>query len=222
MEVDSHERQASDPVLCDETDDVFPADFGFRQGDGRFQRPVLRGDTIQFKNIDGPRSLMTAWKKLVSTSASLRRESELYLSRGQQHRGRGLREHEADNRDDFCETALLEDWGVGHRPDAFHHSNDDWTFDDGEGAFWESSEPEDTFYDCEVSPLHEDLDQGEHCCQTLDVPEACRAAHKNPKKSLHVRVQVEGAEILALVDTGATSSFVQQGLVKKLGLWNRV
>ena len=91
----------------------------------------------------------------------------------------------------------------------FYHREEDWAFDDGEGDFWESSEHEDTFYDCEVSSFNGDLSQGEHCCQTLDVLEECRAAHKNPKKSLHVRVQVEGAEILALVDTGATSSFVQ-------------
>ena len=70
MEVDVHERQARKPIHCDGNDDDFVVDYGFRQGDGRFQRPVLRGDTIQFKNIDGPRSLMTAWKKLVSTSVS--------------------------------------------------------------------------------------------------------------------------------------------------------
>ena len=33
---------------------------GFRVGDGRAHRPVLSGDTINFKNVDGPRSLMTA------------------------------------------------------------------------------------------------------------------------------------------------------------------
>ena len=165
---------------------------------------------------------MTAWKKLVSTPASLHRESESYLARGHRGRGRGLRDHEVDNRDDFGETSSLKDWGASRCPDALHHRSDEWTFDDGEGDFWDSPEQEDTFYECEVSPLNEDFDQREHCYQTLEAPEACRAAHKNPKKSLHVRVQVEGAEILALVDTGATSSFVQQGLVKKLGLWNRV
>ena len=89
MEVDAHECHAREPIRCNGNDDDFGIDFGFRQGDGRFQGPVLRGDTIQFKNIEGPRSLMTAWKKLVSTSVSLRRGSELYLSCGHRGRGRG-------------------------------------------------------------------------------------------------------------------------------------
>ena len=29
-------------------------------GEGRPQRPVLRGNSINFRNIDGPRSLMVA------------------------------------------------------------------------------------------------------------------------------------------------------------------
>ena len=48
-------------------------------GEGRSRRLVLRGDTIQWRNIDEPRSLMTAWKKLISTSAFFRRESSDYL-----------------------------------------------------------------------------------------------------------------------------------------------
>ena len=48
-------------------------------GEGRSHHPVLRGDTIQWRNIDGPRSLMTAWKKFVGTSTFFRWESSDYL-----------------------------------------------------------------------------------------------------------------------------------------------
>ena len=65
-------------------------------------------------------------------------------------------------------------------------------FVDGEEDFWE-----DSFYDCEANPA-------EACHQALALPAACRAAQK---KSLHVKVRVEGLDVLALVDTGATSSF---------------
>ena len=112
-----------------------------------------------------------------------------------------------------------DDWGMPPQPDNFQCLASDHGFEDGESEFWG---PQDHFYDCEASPSLDDSDFNEHCCQTLAVPTACRAAHKNPKKSLHVRVQVEGTDILALVDTGATSSFVQQATVKRLGLWNRV
>ena len=37
-----------------------------------------------------------------------------------------------------------------------------------------------------------------------------------------MKVQIEGSHILALVDTGATSSFVQAAVVKRLGLWDSV
>ena len=44
-------------------------------GEGRLRRPVLRGNPINFHNIDGPRSLMVVWKKLVGTSGAYRREA---------------------------------------------------------------------------------------------------------------------------------------------------
>ena len=46
---------------------------------GRSRHPVLQGDAIVWRNIDGPRSLMTAWKKLVTTSAFFGRESSDFL-----------------------------------------------------------------------------------------------------------------------------------------------
>ena len=49
--------------------------------EGRQQRPVLRGNSINFHNIDGLRSLMVAWKKLVNTSMNFRREAKQHLQR---------------------------------------------------------------------------------------------------------------------------------------------
>ena len=37
-------------------------------GTSRQHKPVLDQDAIRWQNIDGPRSLMIAWKKLISTS----------------------------------------------------------------------------------------------------------------------------------------------------------
>ena len=50
-------------------------------GEGRVRRPVLQGNSINFRNIDGPRSFMVAWKKLVNTSMTFRREARQHLQR---------------------------------------------------------------------------------------------------------------------------------------------
>lgn len=60
------------------------------------------------------------------------------------------------------------------------------------------------------SPLEEEF------YQTLALFVAYHAAQK---KSLHIKISIEGVNILALVDTGAKSSFIQQPLVQRLGLW---
>ena len=111
MELDSHAHRAHSSEDFDALVDVPAEDLGFRQGDsrgfgrgdggsaGRFQRPVLRGDTINFRNIDGPRSLMTAWKKLVSTSPSFRREASEFLSRTKQRKS--LHDQEVEFGEDF-------------------------------------------------------------------------------------------------------------------------
>ena len=74
---------------------------------------------------------------------------------------------------------------------------------DGEEDYWAED-----FHDCAAEP-----DEALH--QALALPAACRA---HQKKSLHVKVAVESVEVHALVDTGATSSFIQQALVRRLGL----
>ena len=77
MEVDVH----SDQIQCSLRDGSSSRDYLKQQeeeleiGEGRMRRPVLNGNSINFRNIDGPRSLMTAWKKLVGTSVSLRHEA---------------------------------------------------------------------------------------------------------------------------------------------------
>ena len=50
----------------------------------------------------------------------------------------------------------------------------------------------------------------------------CHTVHKPHKKSLHVKVSMQGVNLMALMDTGATSSFVHSSIVRKLGLESRV
>lgn len=76
----------------------------------------------------------------------------------------------------------------------------------------EAEDVEESFYDCDVGP-------DEKCHQILTLPALCRSAEK---KSLHVKVDIEGTDILALVNTGPTSSFVQAAIVKQLGVWDSV
>ena len=52
--------------------------------------------------------------------------------------------------------------------------------------------------------------------------EQCKTVKTVKKKSLHVLVHVNGKKVSALVDTGATSSFIQHTLVRKLNLQNLV
>lgn len=63
---------------------------------------------------------------------------------------------------------------------------------------------EESFYDCGAGP-------NEKCHQVLALLALCGFAQK---KSLHVKVNIEGTDILALVDTGATPSFMQIIVVK--------
>ena len=45
----------------------------------RQAKPVLDRDSIKWHNIDGPRSLMVAWKKLITTSSRFRQEAQDFL-----------------------------------------------------------------------------------------------------------------------------------------------
>ena len=42
-------------------------------------KPMLDWDSIKWQNIDGPRSLMVAQKKLIATSSQFRKESQTFL-----------------------------------------------------------------------------------------------------------------------------------------------
>ena len=48
-------------------------------GNSRQVKPVLDRDSIRWQNIDGPQSLMIAWKKLIGTSSRFRQESIDFL-----------------------------------------------------------------------------------------------------------------------------------------------
>ena len=50
------------------------------------------------------------------------------------------------------------------------------------------------------------------------VGDHCWAVRKSNQKSLHVKVSMKGVNLMALVDTGVTSSFVHQSTLRKLGL----
>lgn len=54
-----------------------------------------------------------------------------------------------------------------------------------------------SFFTVEETPL-----------QILQGPEICQAVGKHAKKSLHIRVDIKGRNIMALMDTGATSCFI--------------
>lgn len=175
---------------------------------------------------------MIAWKKLVSTSPALRREAVDFISRSRPPRG--LRELATDDPTDFAGIQDSFSGGLVSPPDAdLGHPHAD--FINGEAEFWGNSfynyEPpstkhcrptvalppemisevldEEIFYDCVPGSLAT-------CCTTLALPALCRSAQK---KSLHVKIQIEGANLLAFVDTGATPSFMQAAVVRHLGLW---
>ena len=48
----------------------------------------------------------------------------------------------------------------------------------------------------------------------------CGVVRKSGKKSLHVPVFVGERKIMALVNTGASATFIQFSLAKKLGIWD--
>ena len=68
----------------------------------------------------------------------------------------------------------------------------------------------------------------EQCYPTMMVleptrtPIHCATIRGSKKKSLHVKVVVKRKHLDTLVDTGATASFVQLGVIKKLGLEGKV
>ena len=42
-------------------------------------KPIFNGRKINFENISGPKTLMVAWKRLISQSNNFKKESEAYL-----------------------------------------------------------------------------------------------------------------------------------------------
>ena len=57
--------------------------------------------------------------------------------------------------------------------------------------------------------------------RTILVTTICDTVQRPAKKSLHVPIFVGTRKIMALVDTGASATFIQFSLAKKLGIWDQ-
>ena len=123
-------------------------------------KPVLDRDSIKWRNIDGPRSLMIAWKKLVATSSRFRQESQDFLRRRspQAPFARWNARAEAEEDDE-----LEEDWekldtsdchGVGQNAtwmeseDLRLEAADLSVFSESEDGEWSREEEQEIFHEC--------------------------------------------------------------------------
>lgn len=204
------------------------------------RRPVLQQDKIVWQNIDGPRSLMTAWKKLISTSVVFRQESQQYL-RGRSGQRRSTFQQLDASPNDFSEDIYAQET---EDEECFSdlEAIDDYVKEDAFASTEMQEEMcathQECFYDCceSFEQIEEPADVSE--CVSMQEPKMdmsreeifqvnaslveCRAIRRPCKNSLHVQVHISGCQLMALVDTGATSCFIQGPLVKRLGLWKDV
>ena len=141
-------------------------------GNSRQHKLVLDRDSIKWQNIDGPQSLMIAWKKLIATSARFRQESKDFLccqSLSMVQRLWNAVAHTEDNEDSFSENLDNVDSSFTHAA----ANNVDWTDDEEvnlDAAHvdtflqeWDHNDSDpsqnDVFYDCDSSELSSDEDQ---------------------------------------------------------------
>ena len=132
-------------------------------------KPIFNGRKINFENISGPKTLMVAWKRLISQSNNFKRESENFL--------RSTKMKGESSSSNLCQ---LED-------------------------------EEESEEDCEVAEF----------CGAGEIYE-CENIKEKEKNSMHVMDQVNGEKIKAVIDTGATQSFIQQSLVQRMKLGSSV
>ena len=133
-------------------------------------KPIFNGRKINFENISGPKTLMVAWKKLISQSSNFRKESEVFLK---------------------TNKARAE----GTSSNLFHVED----------------EEEDIVGDAEVAEF----------CGAGELYECENVKDKN-KNSMHVTAVINGEKVRALIDTGATQSFIQQSLISRLKIEDKV
>ena len=136
----------------------------------RRYKPIFNGRKINFENISGPKTLMVAWKRLVSQSNNFKKESESYLKN-------------ARARNEGAAASLFQ-------------------MEEEEGEMDEENEVAEF---CGVGELYE--------CETIK---------NKDKNSMHVTALVNGEKVKALIDTGATQSFIQESLVQKMKLTDRI
>ena len=98
-------------------------------GNSRQVKAVLDRDSIRWQNIDGPQSLMIAWKKSIATSSHFRQESIGFLRRRSQSslppRWNAMAHPDSED-DDLAED--LEEDGIAFDQTTVH--NVEWTDSD--------------------------------------------------------------------------------------------
>ena len=151
-------------------------------------RPVYSGSRIHYQNISGPKTLMMAWKKLIDGSPEFRKESENHLRGNDRFLRMQNTEQQITWNDQIGDTSIR----------TFHEDGD---ADDDNDADCFDSEPDIIEEDCSVAGIVN-----------------CRHVRKRKESSLHIPVKIAGHSINALIDTGATTSFIQSNLIKKLGM----
>ena len=178
-------------------------------------KPVISDGRIIYANISGPKTLMIAWKMLIRDKSEYRAESMRHLQKTDRVNFAAEQEGESPTRV-FVDPA-------SNLPEAINlFSDDDGREDDDEGPTI-----------ARISSMTtRDLEDGQSdisgtWCDS-ESPNAGVMSIVNCKRisqretSLHVPVKLNGRNIKALVDTGATHQFVQTKLIHCLGLTDHV
>ena len=198
MDIDA--IQACPMSACDTYGDAQPEQAHYGEGPSggvggvyKGPRPVLSGDRINYHNISGAKTLMMAWKRLVETAPSFRREAIGFLRKFRTHAHELDSEAETVSWDGDSEAAIedLSFMGLGT-----------------------SANFGDQFYDCETVL---EADSNASTLMGVMVLECSRIRSKHPN-SMHLTLDIHGHQVDALVDMGASHSFVQKSLVERLGL----
>lgn len=195
-----------------------------------------------WRNIDSSWSLMTAWKKLVFTSLVFHQESQQYLQ-GDSCHSKALHKVQPlssvklleDPFDQLVEQESLEDFDAESTMDPDDTEEvlwidqlDDEMYVAQQEHFYDFSDmldedaESDDMGECPLSQKSGSLASLEEMVHTNSELMDYQAIRRHSKKSLRVCVNILGRGIMALVDRGTASCFIQTPLVKRLRLWREV